>query len=108
MVTVMHSVHIYIYISVRSKRTNPDTMLRSIALFLAVASTSMRAHAQNSTAPDCVSTAPSGVDTSTYVFFNDGSGLCAACGDGVYILDEEECTCGDGLVCNVWPVSGEW
>lgn len=77
-------------------------------LLLCVLLSASTSHAANDTA-DCVSTAPSGVDTSSYIVFEDApSPFCAVCGDGVYKLDNEKCTCGDGVPCNTWPLSGEW
>jgi hypothetical protein len=81
-------------------------MMRA-AVFLSLLSAKF-CHAANAT-DDCVSTAPSGVDTSSYIVFEDADPpFCAVCGDGVYKLDGETCTCGNGDRCNVWPLSGEW
>ncbi len=56
-----------------------------------------------------VGTAPSGVNTSSHIFFADAEiPFCAVCGDGVYNLAGDECTCGDGVPCNTWPLSGSW
>ena len=77
-------------------------MLRSTALLVLMAC--LASAAQNSTA-DCVSTAPSGVDTSSYILFSDEPAICAVCGDGRYYLDGVECICGTGEPCNVWPLS---
>lgn len=95
------------YLNIRIFATNPAIMWRSTALFI-VACALASTHAQNSTAADCASTAPSGVDTSSYVFFSDEAALCAVCGDGIYHLDGAECLCGNGDECNIWPLSGTW